>query len=92
MISCPRQVSDMSKPLPFTEHSLRRAIRGVERAGKFVVGVKPDGTLIVSEKPLDVAALVPVPADAQDTPQPKRRMGDYLTGGDPSSKWKDKRA
>jgi len=45
------------KPIPFTEASLARAIRGVKRAGQFVVGVKPDGTLIVDEKPLEAAAL-----------------------------------
>lgn len=49
----------MTKALPFTEHSIARAIRGVERAGLFVVGVRPDGTLIVSNKPIDHASLVP---------------------------------
>ena len=49
----------MTKPLPFTEASLARAIRGVERAGRFVVGVKGDGTLLVSVRPLDTASLVP---------------------------------
>jgi len=49
----------MSKPLPFTEASLARAIRGVERAGRFVVGVKGDGTLLIGSKPLDTASLVP---------------------------------
>lgn len=49
----------MSRPLPFTEASLARAIKGVERAGRFVVGVKPDGTLIVGNSPIDIASLVP---------------------------------
>jgi hypothetical protein len=49
----------MTKPLPFTEASLARAIRGVERAGRFVVGVKSDGTLLVSLKPLDTLPLMP---------------------------------
>lgn len=49
----------MTKALPFTEASLARAIRAVERAGRFVVGVRPDGTLIVGEKPIDLATLVP---------------------------------
>jgi hypothetical protein len=49
----------MTKPLPFTEASLARAIRGVERAGRFVVGVKSDGTLLIGNKPLDTASLVP---------------------------------
>ena len=50
----------MTRALPFTEASLARAIKGVERAGRFVVGVKPDGTLIVADKPIDVTSLVPV--------------------------------
>jgi hypothetical protein len=50
----------MTKALPFTAASLARAIKGVELAGRHVVGVKPDGTLIVAEKPVDTASLVPV--------------------------------
>ncbi len=50
----------MTRALPFTEASVARAIKGVGRAGLFVVGVKPDGTLIVADKPVDVASLVPV--------------------------------
>jgi hypothetical protein len=49
----------MTKPLPFTEASLARAIRGVERAGRFVVGVRADGTVLVGLKPLDPISLVP---------------------------------
>ena len=64
----------MTKALPFTEASLARRIRGVQRAGLFVVGVKPDGTLIVGDKPLDPASLVPV--DAQPSPPPVRRFGE----------------
>ena len=45
----------MTRALPFTEASVARAIKGVARAGRFVVGVKPDGTLIVAEKPIDAA-------------------------------------
>jgi hypothetical protein len=50
----------MTRALPFTEHSLARAIKGVEKARRFVVGVKPDGTLIVADKPIDITSLVPV--------------------------------
>jgi hypothetical protein len=68
----------MTRPLPFTEHSLARAIRGVEKAGRFVLGVKPDGTLIVGDKPIDVASLVP----ANEQPSVEiRRMGEYFNGG-----------
>lgn len=56
----------MTKALSFTEASLARAIRGVERAGKVVVGVKADGTLIVADKPLDVGALVSARGDDED--------------------------
>ena len=66
----------MTKALPFTEHSIARAIRGVERAGLFVVGVRPDGTLIVSNKPIDPASLVP--------DEPPRSKWD-----EPRSKWED---
>lgn len=59
----------MSRPLPFTSASLARAIRGIELSGRFAVGVKPDGTLIIGDKPVDVAALVPVPV--QNNPASK---------------------
>jgi hypothetical protein len=49
----------MTRALPFTSASLARAIKGVERAGRFVIGVKPDGTLIVGDKPIDSASIVP---------------------------------
>jgi hypothetical protein len=48
----------MTKALPFTKASLRRAIEAVESTGKIVVAVRPDGTLIVGDKPVDVAKLV----------------------------------
>jgi hypothetical protein len=59
----------MTKRLPFTEASLARAVRGMERAGLFVVGVKSDGTLLVSHKPLDAVSLVP--EMEQDAPASK---------------------
>ena len=49
----------MSKALPFTMESLARAIKGVEKAGRFVIGVRADGTLIVGDKPIDSASMVP---------------------------------
>jgi hypothetical protein len=68
----------MSRALAFTEESIKRLIKGVEKAGRFVVGVKPDGTLIVADKPIDAASLVP--EIAQPSP-PKRRLEDYFNGG-----------
>jgi len=50
----------VTKALPFTEASIARAIKGVERAGRFVIGVKPDGSLIVSHTKIDSPCLVPV--------------------------------
>lgn len=52
-------LAPMTKPLPFTQASLARAIAGVQLAGLHVVGVKGDGTLLTSEKPLDITSLVP---------------------------------
>jgi len=49
----------MTRALPFTKASLRRAIEAVESAGKFVIGVRPDGTLIVGKTPIDAASLLP---------------------------------
>lgn len=59
----------MTRALPFTAAGLARAIKGVELAGRFVVGVRADGTLIVGDKPVDVASLVP--SDKQDQPASK---------------------
>jgi hypothetical protein len=54
-------------------------IKGIERAGRFVVGVKPDGTMIIGDKPVDTASFVP--QDAQPSPPPVRRFGEKLNGG-----------
>lgn len=69
----------MTRALPFTEASLARAIKGVERAGRFVIGVRADGTLIVGDKPIEAASLVPM--DTQSSPPPERRFGEKLNGG-----------
>jgi hypothetical protein len=47
----------VTKPLPFTAAGIARAIKGVQAAGKHVIGVRPDGTLIVGDKPVDAASL-----------------------------------
>jgi hypothetical protein len=54
----------MTKALPFTAAGLARAIKGVELAGRHVVGVRPDGTLIIGDKPFETASLAP--PDAQN--------------------------
>jgi hypothetical protein len=50
---------ELTRALPFTSASLARAIKGVERAGRFVIGVRPDGTIIVGDRPVETASLVP---------------------------------
>jgi hypothetical protein len=65
----------MSKALPFTAASLARAIRGVELAGRFVIGVRPCGTLIVGDKPVETTSLVP----EVEQPSP-RKFGEKLGG------------
>jgi hypothetical protein len=47
----------VTKPLPFTAAGIARAIRGVQAAGKHVIGVRPDGTLIVGDNPVDATSL-----------------------------------
>lgn len=59
----------MTSPLPFTEASIARLIKGIERAGRFVIGAKPDGTLIIGNKPLEASSMVPVPV--QNVPASK---------------------
>jgi hypothetical protein len=59
----------MTKALPFTAASLARAIKGVEAAGRFVVGVRADGTLIIGDRPLETASFVP--PNAQNEPASK---------------------
>jgi hypothetical protein len=49
----------MTTRLPFTEHSVRRAIKAARKEGFHVLGIKPDGTLLLGEQPIPVASLVP---------------------------------
>jgi hypothetical protein len=69
----------VTRALPFTEISLARAIKGVERAGRFVIGVMADGTLIVGDKFIEMASVVPVDAQSS-TPPPVRRLGEKING------------
>jgi hypothetical protein len=39
----------MTRALPFTQASLRRAIEAARKAGLNVTGIRPDGTVIVRE-------------------------------------------
>jgi hypothetical protein len=69
----------VTKALPFTEASLARAIKGVLRAGLFVLKVAPDGSLLVGDKPFDAASLVP--DDEQPSLAAPKRLEDYFNGG-----------
>jgi hypothetical protein len=69
----------VTRPLPYTVASIARAIKGIEAAGRFAVGVKPDGTLIIGDKPVDTTSLVP--AEPQQSPPPERRFGERINGG-----------
>ena len=68
----------MTRALPFTETSLARAIKGVERAGRFVIGVMADGTLIVGDKVINTASVFP--KGEQPSEQPARRFGEKING------------
>jgi hypothetical protein len=39
----------VTRPLPFTKARLRRAIEAAREAGLRVIGIRPDGTLIVDD-------------------------------------------
>jgi hypothetical protein len=50
----------MTRSLPFTQASLRRAIEAVRKAGLSVTGIRPDGTLIVHESTHFIAGVAPI--------------------------------
>lgn len=70
----------MTAKLPFTQAAITRLIKGIEDAGRFVVGARPDGTLIVGDKPFETASLVPVELE-QSPDAPVRRFGERSYGG-----------
>ncbi|WP_454619030.1 hypothetical protein [Bradyrhizobium cenepequi] len=47
------------KPIPFTIASLARAMKAVKLAGSHVIGIRPDGTLILADNPIDTAGFCP---------------------------------
>lgn len=59
----------MTRPLPFTEASIRRAVSAARKAGLRVVGIQPDGTLMVQdgENPANPLSDSPVPLQASQT-------------------------
>ena len=68
----------MTKALPFTVDSIARLIKGLEKAGKHVVGVRPDGIMILGDKPAGNVPLVP---EVEPPSPPVRRLGERLNGG-----------
>jgi hypothetical protein len=44
----PRQA--MTKKVPFTQAGLRRAIAAARKSGLRVIGIRPDGTLVLEER------------------------------------------
>jgi hypothetical protein len=96
----PHRTVNMTKAIPFTQASIKRQILAIEAAGKFAVAVRPDGTVIIGDKPVDVSSLVPV--EAQSSPRAGTPFWDKLGGGrmgdcfnrgqnDPDFKWEDNR-
>lgn len=41
----------MTARLPFTQANVRRRIQAARKEGLFVLGIRPDGTVIVGDKP-----------------------------------------
>lgn len=69
----------MTKTLPFTAPGITRRIKGVMGAGLHALAVTPDGTVLIGDKPLDVASIAL--ANAPTSPPPARRFGEKLNGG-----------
>jgi hypothetical protein len=49
----------VTRTVPFTQASLRRAILAAEAAGKHVIGIRPDGTLIIGDHAIDTEKFGP---------------------------------
>ena len=59
----------MTRALPFTQASIRRAILAAQKAGLCVIGIKSDGTVLTGDNP---AALVPAGSGRQDDAEPSK--------------------
>lgn len=55
----------MSRAIPFTQAKVTRAIAAAKKAGLRVVGIRPDGTVLVQEGD---APIVPGAVERQDAP------------------------
>lgn len=55
----------MSRAIPFTQAKVTRAIAAAKKAGLRVVGIRPDGTVLVQEGDAPIAAHEPQEQDAR---------------------------
>jgi hypothetical protein len=55
----------MTRAIPFTQAKVTRAIAAAQKAGLRVIGIKPDGTVLVQEGDAPIA---PVDTSRQDAP------------------------
>jgi hypothetical protein len=67
----------VTKPLPFTQASVRRAIRAAQSAGLRVVGIRPDGT-VLTQSTSEITGSLELAADLEQDGE--------------RSKWADKSA
>jgi hypothetical protein len=51
----------MSRAVPFTQASLCRAIAAAKKSGLRVTGIRPDGTVIVTDEPANDLAFDDLP-------------------------------
>ena len=56
----------MTRKLPFTQQSVRRAIEAARKAGLHVLAIRADGTVIVGQHPVDASKLTPAAAQTVD--------------------------
>lgn len=71
-----RVIAHMTKPLPFTQAGLKRAILAARATGLRVTGIRPDGTLIVDDGPAPPLAFGSVVAHSVGSPEPQDQWGD----------------
>lgn len=66
----------MTKPLPFTKAGLKRAIGAAQEAGLHVAGIKPDGTLVLSEEKITATIDPLVSLSPKDDADASSKWGD----------------
>jgi hypothetical protein len=55
----------MTRAIPFTQAKVTRAIAAAQKAGLRVIGIKPDGTVLVQEGDAPIAAQAPQEQNAR---------------------------